>query len=242
MVKSSWIFHLEGFVVNELIWLIFMIVDLSIALIIFRLFGKKGLFMLFAANIIICNIQVLKTVEMFGITATLGNVLYGSIFFATDVISELYGRKEAKRAVLIGFSSLLIMTLYMQFSLLFTPAPDDFASGHLNALFGFMPRIALGSLTAYLLSQLHDVWAFQFWKEKTKGKYLWLRNNLSTLVSQMIDSTVFCLIAFLGLFPLNVWIEILLTTYVFKLVVAIFDTPFIYLAKRIGESKKAPIF
>ncbi|MEA1885112.1 MAG: queuosine precursor transporter [Thermotogota bacterium] len=226
---------------NELIWIIFMIVDLSIALIVFRLFGKKGLFMLIAANIIICNIQVLKTVEMFGITATLGNVLYGSIFFATDVISELYGKKEAKRAVLIGFSSLLIMTLYMQFSLFFTPTPEDFASPHLSALFGFMPRIALGSLTAYLLSQFHDVWAFQFWKEKTKGKYLWLRNNLSTLVSQMIDSSVFCLIAFLGLFPMNVWFEILLTTYLFKLVVALFDTPFIYLAKRIGESKKAPL-
>lgn len=226
---------------NELLWIIFMIVDLSIALIVFRLFGKKGLFMLIAANIIICNIQVLKTVEMFGITATLGNVLYGSIFFATDVISELYGKKEAKRAVLIGFSSLLIMTLYMQFSLLFTPAPEDFASPHLSALFGFMPRIALGSLTAYLLSQFHDVWAFHYWKEKTKGKYLWLRNNLSTLVSQMIDSFVFCLIAFLGLFPLNVWFEVLITTYLFKLIVALFDTPFIYLAKKIEESKKAPL-
>src|SRR6056297_2645159 len=233
---------MEGFILNELIWVFFMIADLTIALFIFRLFGKKGLFMLIAANIIICNIQVLKTIELFGITATLGNILYGSIFFATDVISEIYGKKEAKRAVLIGFSSLLIMTLYMQLSLLFQPAPDDFASKHLEALFGFMPRIALGSLSAYLLSQLHDVWAFQFWKEKTKGNYLWLRNNLSTFVSQMIDSIIFCLIAFLGVFPISVWIEILLTTYVFKLVVAIFDTPFIYLAKRIGESKKAPIF
>ncbi|MFW5871535.1 MAG: queuosine precursor transporter [bacterium] len=218
-----------------------MIADLSIALFIFRLFGKKGLFLLIAANIIICNIQVLKTVELFGITATLGNILYGSIFFATDVIGEIYGKKEAKRAVFIGFSSLLIMTLYMQIALLFQPAPEDFASGHLEALFGFMPRIALGSLIAYLVSQLHDVWAFQFWKEKTKGKFLWLRNNLSTLVSQMIDSLIFCLIAFLGLLPINIWFEILITTYLFKLIVAIFDTPFIYLAKRIGESKKAPL-
>ncbi|HKL47658.1 MAG TPA: queuosine precursor transporter, partial [Candidatus Izemoplasmatales bacterium] len=86
-----------------------------------------------------------------------------------------------------------------------------------------------------------DVWAFQFWKEKTKGKYLWLRNNLSTLVSQMIDSIVFCLIAFLGVFPMSVWFEILITTYLFKLIVAIFDTPFIYLAKKMGASKKAPL-
>jgi uncharacterized integral membrane protein (TIGR00697 family) len=104
-----------------------------------------------------------------------------------------------------------------------------------------MPRIALGSLVAYLVSQLHDVWAFQFWKEKTSGKHLWIRNNLSTLVSQAIDSLIFCLIAFTGLFPADVWFEILLTTYLFKLIVAIFDTPFIYIAKKIGESKKAPL-
>ncbi len=226
---------------NELLWLIFMIADLSIALVIFRLFGKKGLFMLIAANIIICNIQVLKTVQLFGLTATLGNILYGSIFFATDVISEVYGKKDARTAVFIGFASLLIMTLYMQFSLLFTPAAEDFANPHLKELFGFMPRIAVGSLVAYLVSQLHDVWAFHFWKKKTSGKHLWLRNNLSTLVSQAIDSLIFCLIAFLGLYSTGIWFEILLTTYIFKLIVALFDTPFIYIAKRIGEKNKAPL-
>ncbi|HOO31948.1 MAG TPA: queuosine precursor transporter [Thermotogota bacterium] len=226
---------------NELLWLIFMIADLSIAVIVFRLFGKRGLFMLIAANIIICNIQVLKTVQLFGLTATLGNILYGSIFFSTDVISEIYGKKDARTAVFIGFASLLLMTLYMQFSLLFTPAAEDFADQHLQALFGFMPRIALGSLIAYLVSQLHDVWAFHYWKDKTSGKHLWLRNNMSTLVSQALDSLIFCLIAFVGLYSTEVWLEILLTTYLFKLIVAIFDTPFIYIAKRIGEKKKVPL-
>jgi len=197
--------------------------------------------MLIAANIIICNIQVLKTVQLFGLTATLGNILYGSIFFSTDVISEIYGKKDARTAVFIGFASLLLMTLYMQFSLLFTPAAEDFADQHLQALFGFMPRIALGSLIAYLVSQLHDVWAFHYWKDKTSGKHLWLRNNMSTLVSQALDSLIFCLIAFVGLYSTEVWLEILLTTYLFKLIVAIFDTPFIYIAKRIGEKKKVPL-
>ena len=222
---------------NELLWLIFMIVDLSTALLVFKIFGKKGLYMLIVANIILCNIQVLKTVKLFGFTATLGNILYGSIFFSTDILSEIYGKEEAKKGVLLGFASLIIMTVYMQLSLLFAPAPNDFASEHLNALFSFLPRIALGSITAYFVSQLHDVWAFHFWKKKTGGRHLWLRNNLSTLVSQAIDSSIFCLIAFIGLYPAGVWFEILLTTYLFKLLVAIFDTPFIYIGKKIGEKK-----
>jgi queuosine precursor transporter len=80
---------------------------------------------------------------------------------------------------------------------------------------------------------MHDVWAFHFWKEKTNGKMLWLRNNASTLVSQLIDSTIFCLIAFYGVFPTAVLVEILITTVIFKAIVSVLDTPFIYLARRV---------
>jgi len=220
--------------VNELLWIGFLILDLSVLLLLFRIFGKVGLYVAITYSVILCNIQVLKTVELFGFTATLGNVLYGSIFLATDILGELYGKKEARKGVMIGFSVLMIMTFYMVYALQFRPAPSDFAHSHLEAIFLPMPRIALASLTAYIVSQLHDVWAFHFWKQKTKGKYLWLRNNLSTAVSQLIDSVIFCAIAFLGVFEAKVWWDILLTTYVLKLFVAAGDTPFIYLARRIG--------
>jgi hypothetical protein len=226
---------------NELLWISFALVDLCMVLVVFRLFGRVGLFGLLVFNLLLCNIQVLKTVELFGLTTTLGNVLYASVFLATDLLSEFYGKKEAKKGVLLGFVALVMMVGYMQIALYFQPAADDFAQPHLSALFGFLPRIALASMIAYLVSQLHDVWAFHAIRERTGGKFLWLRNNVSTMVSQLLDSAIFCAIAFWGLFPVNVFLEILLSTYVIKVVVAGLDTPFIYMAKRIFSKRHAEL-
>ena len=206
-------------------------------LVVYRLFGRVGLFGLMVFNLLLCNIQVLKTVELFGLTTTLGNVLYASVFLATDLLSEFYGKHEARKGVLLGFVALVMMVVYMQIALYFVPAADDFAQPHLSALFGFMPRIVLASMVAYLVSQLHDVWAFHAIKERTGGRLLWLRNNASTMVSQLLDSAIFCTIAFWGMFPMNVFMEILLSTYIIKVIVAGLDTPFIYLAKRIFSKR-----
>ncbi len=215
---------------NEALWFIFLFADLTMVLIIYRLFGKNGLYGVIIMSSIVCNIQVIKLVEMFGFTATLGNIVYASNFFATDILSEHYGKKEAKTGVYLGFSMLIIATLWMQFALLFKPSPVDFSNEHLKAIFSIMPRITIASLTAYIISQLHDVWAFHFWKNLTKGKHLWLRNNASTMVSQLIDSVIFTTIAFLFVVDTQTFWSILWTTYLFKLIVAAFDTPFIYLA------------
>ena len=217
---------------NETLWILFALVDLCMVLAVYRFFGRVGLFGLMVFNLLICNIQVLKTVELFGLTTTLGNVLYASVFLATDLLSEFYGKKEARKGVLLGFVTLVMMVAYMQIALYFQPAADDFAQPHLSALFGFMPRIALASMVAYLVSQMHDVWAFHAIKERTGGKMLWLRNNASTMISQLLDSAIFCTIAFWGMFPMNVFMEILLSTYIIKVAVAVLDTPFIYIAKR----------
>lgn len=218
---------------NETLWIIFALVDLCMVLVVYRMFGRVGLFGLMVFNLLLCNIQVLKTVELFGLTTTLGNVLYASVFLATDLLSEFYGKKEARKGVLLGFVALVMMVAYMQIALYFKPAPDDFAQPHLAALFGFLPRIALASMVAYLISQMHDVWAFHAIKERTGSKLLWLRNNASTMVSQLLDSVIFCIIAFWGMFPIEVFWEIMLSTYIIKVAVAALDTPFIYLAKRI---------
>ena len=103
------------------------------------------------------------------------------------------------------------------------------------------PRIVIGSLLAYLISQLHDVWAFDFWKVRARGRFLWLRNNASTMVSQALDTVIFCSVAFWGLFELSDFFQILFTTYVLKFVVAAADTPFIYLARRLKAPDLAPL-
>lgn len=218
---------------NSLLWIGFILLDLGLVTLIYRFFGKTGLYVVIVASIITANIQVVKTVEIFGFVATLGNVLYGSIFFATDILSEVYGKKAARRGVWLGFIGMLLMTLWMQLGLKFIPHVSDFAQGSLSTIFDLMPRIAAGSMVAYVVSQHHDIWAFLYWKKRTKGRLLWLRNNASTMVSQAIDSAIFCSIALWGLYDTNTWLQILVSTYVMKLIVAAVDTPFLYLAKKI---------
>ena len=194
--------------------------------------GKTGLFVWVPISVILANIQVLKTVELFGITNTLGNIVYATSFLVTDILSENYSKKDAFKAVVIGFMTLIFMTLIMQIAIQFNPTADDFAQKSLVTIFGIMPRIAFASLIAFLLSEMHDIWAYNFWKKKyKKPKYIWIRNNASTIVSQLIDSTVFTSIAFLGVFPREIFIQILITTCVFKWIVAALDTPCVYIAE-----------
>ena len=222
---------------NELLWIAFMLLDLTMVLLMLRLFGRIGLFVVIAYSIILCNIQVLKTVELFGLTASLGNILYASIFLSTDILSEVHGKREAQRGVVLGLIVMVLMTLYMNFALWFVPGEADWAHGPLSEIFGLVPAVTVSSLTAYLLSQFTDVWLFHRIRQQTQGRHLWLRNNLSTLTSQLIDSAVFTGMATaLGVFPTSVAFEIFLTTYLMKLVVAVVDTPFMYAARRIAKA------
>lgn len=217
---------------NEVLWLIMLGANFILILLSYRLFGKTGLFIWTPVAVILANIQVLKTVELFGFSATLGNIVYATSFLVTDILSENYSRRDARKAVYIGFLSLLAMTVLMQLALLFAPSEDDFAHESLQVIFGIMPRIALASLAAYGISQIHDVWAYHFWKTlRPEKRFIWLRNNLSTMVSQGIDTAVFTTVAFAGVFSGPVFWEIMATTYLFKVVVAAADTPFIYIAR-----------
>ncbi|MCD6354941.1 MAG: queuosine precursor transporter [Prolixibacteraceae bacterium] len=226
---------------NEILWLAMLLTNFFLIILAYKLFGKWGLIMWIPIAVIVANIQVIQTVELFGLVATLGNIVYASSFLVTDILSENYGKQEAKKAVWIGFFSLISMTILMNLALVFIPlAGDGFATTTHEAtstIFKLMPRIAVASLFAYLLSQRHDVWAFHFWKNKFPGeKQLWIRNNLSTMISQLIDSMVFVSIAFYGVFEFKVLSEILVTTYLLKWAVAAADTPFVYWAKRIFKN------
>ncbi|MBN2509957.1 MAG: queuosine precursor transporter [Spirochaetales bacterium] len=224
---------------NELLWVIMLLLNFTLIVVLYRLMGKTGLFIWIPISVIIANIQVLKTVQLFGFTATLGNIVYASSFLVTDILSENYGKNDARKAVCIGFFAITIMTLLMNLALVFKPDQSDFAQEHLKAIFTMMPRIALASLAAYILSQLHDVWAYDFWKRRfPSDSLIWLRNNASTMVSQLIDSVVFVFLAFWAQYDTRVLLEILLTTYLMKWLVAVADTPFIYISKRMYKNIK----
>ncbi|MGM0975337.1 MAG: queuosine precursor transporter [Bacillota bacterium] len=218
---------------NEWFGLLFALINFILVLAMYRLFRKTGLFVWIGFSTVMANLQVVKTIEMFGLTATLGNAMYGTAFLVTDILNEKYGKEEAKKAVWLGFFTLLSMTLIMQMVLMFKPHETDFAQESLSTLFSVLPRIAAGSLAAYLVSQFTDVYIFTYLKKKfPKDGQFWIRNNGSTMISQLLDTLVFTSIAFLGVFPLEEWIQIFITTYLLKFIVAVLDTPFGYIAKR----------
>jgi uncharacterized integral membrane protein (TIGR00697 family) len=218
---------------NEGLWLVMLLVNFGCIALSYRFFGRVGLYAWIPLSVILANVQVLKTVELFGLVCTLGNILYAGSFLVTDILSENYGKKAAATGVLIGFFSLIAMTLLMQLAVFFTPHASDFSQSAMETLFGLMPRIAGASLLAYLISQAHDVWAYDFWRRRFPAfRWIWLRNNASTMVSQFLDTLIFTLAAFWGVFPKEILIEIFLTTYFLKWLVAAMDTPFLYLAGR----------
>ncbi|ALS78560.1 MULTISPECIES: queuosine precursor transporter [Planococcus] len=217
---------------NEFWGLGFALFNFVLLVIMYKFFGKTGLFAWVAISTVLANIQVTKTIEIIGLTATLGNSLYASTFLATDILNEKYGKKEAKKAVWLGFSSLLIMVLVMQFGIKFIPDDSDFAQDSLETIFGLIPQIAIGSMVAYLASQHLDVIIFSALRKMfPKDSQFWIRNNGSTLISQLLDTLIFTSIAFWGVFPFDVWIQIFISTYVLKFIVSVMATPFGYLAK-----------
>lgn len=217
---------------NELWAIAAFIMTFVMLVIMYRFFGKEGLFVWIAVGTVIANIQVTKSVELFGITATLGNVLFASIYLATDILNDRYGRQVAKKAVWLGFSSAIIMTVLMTISLQFHPAANDIAQQSLETLFGIVPRIVLGSIVAYIIGQYVDVYLFNLIKKRfSSDRTFIVRAYGSTVFSSIIDTALFTLIAFTGLMPGNVLFEIFMTTYLFKLLSTIFNIPFGYWAK-----------
>ena len=216
---------------NEQLWVVMLVLNFVVILGVYRFFGRSGLYAWLPISVIIANLQVLKTVELFGITASLGNIVYATSFLATDILSENYGKKDAARAVGIGFVALLSLTLMMSLALLFDPSPIDFAQESMANLFTLLPRIAAAGFIAYLVSQVHDVWIYALLKKRRpQRRWIWLRNNLSTMISQAIDSVIFVTIAFAGVVPRREFLQIVLSTYLLKWLVAAADTPLVYLA------------
>lgn len=217
---------------NEFFGIATFFVTFIVMVLMYRCFGKQGLIAWVAIGTIIANIQVIKTVDIFGISATLGNVMFASIYLATDILNDIYGRKVAKRAVWLGFSSTLVMIIVMQMSLHFIPAPEDISQKALSTIFDLVPRIALGSIIAYIIGQHVDVFIFSMIKKVFRSdKTFIIRAYGSTVLSSIIDTALFVTIAFIGTLPASVVFEIFITTYVLKLVSTIFNVPFGYIAK-----------
>ncbi|MEQ9560971.1 MAG: queuosine precursor transporter [Woeseiaceae bacterium] len=231
---------------QELLWLTTLFADLACTVLLYRFFGKAGLQVAIATAIILANLQGPKLTVIFGVQTSLGVIFYSSIFFATDVLSENYGKAAANKAVRMGLAVSVIVLLMLSLALLYAPSDRpgtaDFSiriHESFATIVNFTPRFVIGSLIAYYLSQTFDVWAFHKIKSMTGEKWLWLRNNLSTLGSQALDTLIFSLVTWWGIVDLITALQLGAAKYGFKIFIAMFDTAFIYWAKRLHRLRAA---
>ena len=180
---------------------------------------------IFIGSITIASVLANKIIAVFGLFVPAGVLAYSITFVCTDVISEIWGKERAKQTVLGGFIALVCVLLLIQLSLIWPKAPFWTNETGFESVLGSTSRIIIASFIAYLISQYHDVWAFHLWKRVTNNRHLWLRNNLSTVVSQFLDSLIFISIAFYGQMP--IW-PMIIGQWVIKCIIAALDTPVVY--------------
>lgn len=226
---------------NELLLVISLAASFGGLLLFFRLFGKVGCFAWIVVCTILANIEVTILVRAFGMEQTLGNTLFASSFLATDFLSEIYGKKDADKAVYIGIMTSVIFIFFSRLWVLYTPSENDWAMASIRPLFTNTPRILIASLTGYAISELFDVWMYHTWWNFTTKKtgsthtYLWLRNNASTMAAQFVNIIIFNFGAFWGMYRMQTLVAITGACYVIYLFTSLLDTPFVYAARRMHE-------
>lgn len=196
---------------------------------------------IFLGALVMTNAVAGKFFLFLGYPLSCGIIAYPVTFLATDLVSELYGKRRAAQVVKVGFVVSIFVTFVVWLAVrarIWDGSPVDQQSFH--TVFGLMPGIVFGSMLAYLSAQFVDVHVFEFWRRLTRGRHLWLRNNGSTLVSQLVDTVMVVTVALVvwprldgnpGTAALDFagWREIVIGQYVFKAGIALLDTPVFYL-------------
>ena len=196
---------------------------------------------LFITSLVVSNLIFQKffywypfDIEIFGIKLfelSVGILPYPLTFLITDLISEIYGKKKANHLVIAGiFASFFSMGIVLLADVVPVMENSPLSDNDFEKVFSLSPFAVLASMLAYLAAQFVDIRIYHFWKKFTKGKYLWLRNNFSTFTSQFLDTfTVISLLCLFGILPWNLFFGLILSGFIFKLFVAAFDTPLLYL-------------
>lgn len=231
---------------NEGLLILSLLLEFGAVLVAYRLFGKSGLYVMTGFCTVAANIEAVILIDAFGMNQTLGNILFAASFLITDILSENEGRQAANRAVNLGIFISVLFILVSQSWRLYVPAADDMVMPAVRVLFAGTPRIMLASILVYAVTQRLDVWLYHKWWAFTRCKYgdtrrfLWLRNNASTLVSQMLNTILFTFCAFLGKYPMPVLLSICASSYLIFIITSLCDTPVVYLARRIKDKKLTP--
>ena len=230
---------------NEALLIVTLLVLYGSVLLWFALFGTSGLmgFTVFAT--IAANIEVLILVQAFGMEMTLGNILFATTFLVTDILSEIAGKKQAQQAVWIGIAANVLFVVVSQSWLMYIPSAEDWVTPPIRSIFPNTPRLMLASLAVYAIVQVFDVWLYHKWWDLTqrlsgdRRGYLWVRNNGSTLISQLLNAILYTAFAFYGMYDIPTLVSIVLSSYVIFIFTSLLDTPIVYWARLIHEKKQA---
>lgn len=228
---------------NLILLLILAIVNFLLLALTYKLFGKKGLLTYIVISVVAANIQVNKLVEFdLGfviLTSTLGNVMFGGVFLATDLLNENYGAKTAQQSVYLSIFMNMSFIIVMFISTLFVGISESTEiNDSMHLLFslngGVLKAVIVGNIV-YFISQSLDVFVYDKIRNMfSSDKYLFLRNNGSTFISQIVDSILISIgFMLVGIFPSELVVSITLTTIIIKLFISLLDTPFLYIMKKI---------
>jgi hypothetical protein len=218
--------------IEIILWILLTLALVSMTSVIARKYGVEYMIGMYCALIVVANILASKIVVFASFTIPAAVIVYATSFLLTDMLSEFYGKEQARKAVWAGFIANIMLVFSVYIAIIWEPASFWPNQAAFETVLRNTPRIVAASMVAYLVSQHHDVISYHWWMGKFP-QHLWLRNNASTVVSQALDTVIFISLAFYGIFPVGTMI---IGQYVVKLLIALLDTPFIYLVKKAGYS------
>lgn len=219
--------------INEILLFVEIAVTFLLLLALKKNFGKMGLCAWICLASVIANIQVTKSIDIFGISSVVGNVMFASVFLATDLLQECYGKEEAKKGAYLGIASMLIFIICSQLTLAYLPADIDISHTAMNTLFSLSLRMCAASLLMYAVSSLLNVTVYAKLNKLTKGKKLWLRSNVSTIFCNCLENYGFAFMAFAGIYSVKDVVLIATTGSIIEIVITLCATPFIYIGKKL---------
>lgn len=224
---------------NEVLFFLVLVLGMvSIPVAAWR--GQAWIQGLIIMMMVLLGVTDAKVVEVFGLPMTLGTALYVTIFLATDVLTENYGKTVAVDTARLSVFAMILFQVYLQAVRIADPAADvQSLSDAMDIVFSTSLRIVVAGLVVYYVSQRIDIALYDWMKRRSGDRLLWLRNNASTLISQFFDTFAFAFLAFYGAF--DGWLALAAVAYGVKAFVIIVDTPFAYLSRRIARVQVRPL-
>lgn len=222
---------------NEIIFIIELVVCFLALTLINKFLNKEGLIAWIAIASILANVMTAKTSDLFGISYTLGTILFASTFLATDMITERFGKEDAKKGVIIGMVGTLSFIVASQICLWYKPTDFDYANPSMQTLFSLNLRISISSVIMYFIANMVDVYIYDALKRKMNNKHMWLRNNVATIICNTLENFFFMFGAFFGIYDNKTILMMAITTSLVEIVVGLCDTPFLYLSTKLTKKE-----